>query len=158
MKAGLLALAGLLPLAANPPAAFYTTYRYTAYTVYDFTENQPPTKVPGVGGTLTLRPDGTYDKRLSLLLGDSGQHDPELYARIVSRHPGRVRAVYIRDVTAAGPGRAAEVAALAVALNADGGHLVLATDSRAIAEDAARLGLIARGLSDEAVPADGVPQ
>ena len=66
-----------LPLAllgppADPPVAFYTTYSYLAYTVYDFTEGQPPTVVPGVGGTLTLRADGSYDKRLSLLLGDSG--------------------------------------------------------------------------------------
>jgi hypothetical protein len=58
--------------APSPPAAFYTTYTYTAYTVYDVTTDEPPTQVPGVGGTLALRADGTYDKRLSLLLGDSG--------------------------------------------------------------------------------------
>jgi hypothetical protein len=34
------------------------------------------------------------------------------------------------------------VAAIAAALAADGGHLVLAVDSLAIAQDAARLGLI----------------
>ncbi|MBO2032541.1 hypothetical protein J4D99_14180 [Siccationidurans ginsengisoli] len=63
----------LLPSPApGPPAAFYTTYTYTAYTVYDSTTDEPPTQVPGVGGTLALRADGTYDKRLSLLLGDSG--------------------------------------------------------------------------------------
>ncbi|MGI4832289.1 MAG: hypothetical protein ACRYFK_02395 [Janthinobacterium lividum] len=65
------ALAGL-PQPAGPPVAFYTTYSYVGYTVYDFTEGQPPTAVPGVGGTLTLRADGSYSKRLSLLLGDSG--------------------------------------------------------------------------------------
>ena len=58
--------------APGPPAAFYTTYSYTAYTVVDLTTDEPPTKVPGVGGTLALRADGTYDKRLSLLMGDSG--------------------------------------------------------------------------------------
>lgn len=84
-----------------------------------------------------------YARLPVVLIGDSGQHDPEVYCRIVAQHPGRVRAVYIRDVTAAGPERAAEVAALARTLKADGGHLVLAADSRAIAEDAARLGLIA---------------
>lgn len=62
----------LLAQPSGPPAAFYTTYGYVGYTVYDFTEGQPPTVVPGVGGTLTLRADGSYDKRLSLLLGDSG--------------------------------------------------------------------------------------
>ena len=68
----------LLSAAPKPPAAFYTTYTYTAYTVYDLTTGEPPTKVPGVGGTLTLRADGTYEKRLSLLLGDSG---PRLFAQ-----------------------------------------------------------------------------
>ncbi|NML63767.1 copper resistance protein NlpE [Hymenobacter sp. RP-2-7] len=71
----LLALGPLAALGgqpARPPVAFYTTYSYVGYTVYDFTEGQSPTQVPGVGGTLTLRADGSYTKRLSLLLGDSG--------------------------------------------------------------------------------------
>ena len=55
-----------------------------------------------------------------VLIGDSGQHDPEVYRRIVERYDGRVRAVYIRDVTARGPERAAEVAAMAAALRAGG--------------------------------------
>ncbi|WP_223648966.1 hypothetical protein [Hymenobacter psoromatis] len=71
--------AGLLAAPApTPPAAFYTTYTYTAYTVVDRTTGEPPTQVPGVGGTLALRADGTYDKRLSLLMGDSG---PRLFAQ-----------------------------------------------------------------------------
>lgn len=73
----------LLTQPGEPPVAFYTTYGYTGYTVYDFTEGQPPTRVAGVGGTLTLRADGSYDKRLSLLLGDSGP-------RFFSQH-GRFR-------------------------------------------------------------------
>jgi hypothetical protein len=50
------------------PPAFYTTYAYTAYTVFenDSTSVDPPTKVSGVGGTLTLHPAGTYEKRLSI--------------------------------------------------------------------------------------------
>ena len=67
-----LAVALLVPPAAGPPPAFYTTYTYTAYTVYDYTTDEPPTQVQGVGGTLALRADGSYDKRLSILLGDSG--------------------------------------------------------------------------------------
>ena len=68
----LLAILPLAPPAQPLPVAFYTSYTYTAYTVHDFTTGEPPTQVPGVGGTLALRADGTYDKRLSLLLGDSG--------------------------------------------------------------------------------------
>jgi phosphatidate phosphatase APP1 len=78
-----------------------------------------------------------------VLIGDSGQHDPEIYRRIVDQTGDRVRAVYIREVTARRPERSGEVAAMAAALRATGGHLVLARDSLAIAEDAARLGLIA---------------
>jgi phosphatidate phosphatase APP1 len=84
-----------------------------------------------------------YDDMPFVLIGDSGQHDPEIYRRLVERYGARVRAVYIREVTARGPDRAAEISAMAETLHAAGAHLVLASDSLAIAEDAARLGLIA---------------
>ncbi|GGZ27344.1 phosphatase [Echinicola pacifica] len=32
------------------------------------------------------------------LIGDSGQHDPELYEQVIKEHPGRVKTVYIRKV------------------------------------------------------------
>lgn len=84
-----------------------------------------------------------YDEMPFVLIGDSGQRDPEIYRRIVDRFRGRVAAVYIRDIAARGPERSAEVAAMAEALRSAGGHLVLASDSLAMALDAARLGLIA---------------
>lgn len=34
-----------------------------------------------------------------ILIGDSGQHDTELYSRAVEQHPGRILAIYIRDVS-----------------------------------------------------------
>ena len=33
-----------------------------------------------------------------MLIGDSGEKDPEVYADIVRAHPGRILAVYIREV------------------------------------------------------------
>ena len=33
-----------------------------------------------------------------VLVGDSGQHDPEIYAGVVRDHPGRILAIYIREV------------------------------------------------------------
>jgi hypothetical protein len=36
-----------------------------------------------------------------VLVGDDGQHDPDLYAEAVAACPGRVRAVAIRQLTAA---------------------------------------------------------
>ena len=34
-----------------------------------------------------------------VLIGDSGQHDPEIYLRVIQTHPERVLAAFIRDVT-----------------------------------------------------------
>lgn len=39
-----------------------------------------------------------FPEQRVLLIGDSGQHDPELYAEIIRRFPDRVEAVYIRKV------------------------------------------------------------
>ncbi len=39
-----------------------------------------------------------YPQMRFILIGDSGQHDPELYAKVIERHPGRVSAVYIRQI------------------------------------------------------------
>lgn len=33
-----------------------------------------------------------------VMIGDSGQHDPEIYASLIQRNPGRVRTVYIRQI------------------------------------------------------------
>ncbi|MBE7245725.1 MAG: DUF2183 domain-containing protein, partial [Actinomycetospora chiangmaiensis] len=83
-----------------------------------------------------------YRTQPFVLIGDSGQHDPEVYAGIVAAHPGRVRAVYIRNVSK-GRGRVEEIARLAGAVAAAGSSLVLAADSIAIAAHAAETGLIA---------------
>lgn len=85
---------------------------------------------------------GLYADKPFILIGDSGQHDPEIYADIATRAEGRVKAVYIRDIAARGPARSAAVEELGRRLAAAGTRLVLAADSAAIAEDAARIGLI----------------
>ncbi|WP_194972817.1 App1 family protein [Aquiflexum lacus] len=33
-----------------------------------------------------------------ILIGDSGQHDPEIYLQVIKDYPGRVKMIYIRDV------------------------------------------------------------
>ena len=35
----------------------------------------------------------------AILIGDSGEKDPEIYAQVVKEYPGRIDAVFIRDVT-----------------------------------------------------------
>lgn len=37
-----------------------------------------------------------YPKMKFFLIGDSGQHDPEIYAKVINKYPDRVHAVFIR--------------------------------------------------------------
>jgi len=77
-----------------------------------------------------------------ILLGDSGQTDPEIYTEVVLHYPGRIRAVYIRDVSRNAQ-RTAAVAQLARTVMAAGSTMMLAADSLTIAQHLAAQGLIA---------------
>jgi len=85
----------------------------------------------------------TYPTLPFLLIGDSGQEDPEIYREVVARYPRRILAVYIRDVTRAVVARGAAIAALAEQVRADGSELILADDSLAVARHASANGWIA---------------
>jgi len=78
-----------------------------------------------------------------VLVGDSGEKDPEIYAEVVRRFPGRVLAVYIRDVT--GAERDEGVLRLREEIRKAGADLVLASDSLSAAGHALALGLITPG-------------
>lgn len=78
-----------------------------------------------------------YAQRSFILIGDSGQHDPEIYAEIVRRYGKRVLAVYIRDVSPDDK-RDDEVIALAREVSLAGSTLVLAGDTMAMAQHAAK--------------------
>ena len=41
----------------------------------------------------------TYPGRKFVLVGDSGEHDPEVYAALLRKFPDRVLKVFIRNVT-----------------------------------------------------------
>jgi phosphatidate phosphatase APP1 len=74
-----------------------------------------------------------------VLIGDSGEKDPEVYAEIVRSRPGRVLAVYIREVRLdPGDGRVEKVTD---AWDHDV-PFVLAADSAAVRRHAATLGLL----------------
>lgn len=77
-----------------------------------------------------------------LLIGDSGQHDPEVYANIVRDHPNRVEAVYIRDVTL-DEGRSEEIQALWRATRVAECPLIVTDESSVMAEHAVESGVIA---------------
>jgi phosphatidate phosphatase APP1 len=76
-----------------------------------------------------------------VLIGDSGQRDPEVYAEVVRRHPGRVAAVYIRDLDPGGA-RSLRLRGIAAELEARGCALVAASETMAMAADALRRGWI----------------
>lgn len=78
-----------------------------------------------------------------VLVGDSGEKDPEIYAEVVRRHPSRVLAVYIRDVTEAV--RDEGVLKLRAEVRRAGVDLVLAADSLNAASHAMAMGLITPG-------------
>ncbi|HYD65443.1 App1 family protein [Azospirillum sp.] len=81
-----------------------------------------------------------------VLIGDSGQHDPEVYRQIVEENPGRVLAVLIRNVSR-GEGRVREIEGLAMAVARAGSTMLLAADSAAMAEQAERLALVPPGTT-----------
>ena len=83
-----------------------------------------------------------YDDMPFVLIGDSGQKDPEIYAELVEEHPGRVHAVYIRNV-GHGPERDRAIETLAEKVAEAGSTLLLAVDSLAMARHAAEHGFIA---------------
>lgn len=84
----------------------------------------------------------TYPHLSFVLIGDSGQGDPETYLRAVQDHPGRIRAVYLRDVSS--PRRDREARAACDRIRTHGIQAVLAADSTVVAEHAAEHGFIPR--------------
>lgn len=82
-----------------------------------------------------------YPDMQFVLIGDSGERDPEIYAEIVRRHPKSVRMIYIRNVNP-DPARIDALDALIEEVSATGTQLVLAPDSVFAASHAAAEGLI----------------
>ncbi|HET7322624.1 MAG TPA: phosphatase domain-containing protein, partial [Longimicrobiaceae bacterium] len=82
-----------------------------------------------------------------VLIGDSGQKDPEIYREVVRRYPGRIRAVYIRDVS--GGERDEEVHALAREIRSEGVEIVFTAHTSEAALHASGLGLVDAGAVEE---------
>ncbi len=83
----------------------------------------------------------TYPAMDFVLIGDSGEQDPEIYGEMVRRWPGRIRAIYIRSVSRKAS-RLAAIDRLVAQVRASGCQLVLAPDSEFAAAHAAGEGLI----------------
>ncbi len=76
-----------------------------------------------------------------ILIGDSGEHDPEIYAEVVKRHPKAIRIIYIRNVNP-DPSRIDAIDRLIAEVRLTGTQLILAPDSEYAAAHAAAEGLI----------------
>ena len=81
-----------------------------------------------------------YPRLPFILIGDSGQEDPEIYRIVVDEYPGRILAIYIRDVSP--DERDEEVRRLAVEVAGARSSMVLAADTMAMAQHAAAQGWI----------------
>jgi phosphatidate phosphatase APP1 len=82
----------------------------------------------------------TYPHLPFVLLGDSGQEDARIYREVVRRHPGRIKAIYIRDVQI--PKRALLVGPIIEELGREDVPMLLVADYAAAAAHAAGLGLV----------------
>jgi phosphatidate phosphatase APP1 len=94
-----------------------------------------------------------------ILIGDSGQQDPEIYQTVVQEYPGRILGIYIRDVSQ--DERDAEVDLIVRAMSELGVPMVYVPDTVVAAEHAVQMGWIAAEempairadkLADESAP------
>jgi len=76
----------------------------------------------------------TFPRLKFICIGDSGQHDPEVYRQIVEQYPGRILGVYIRDVSEAD--RDAEVTRIAEGVKQRGAEMLLLAETLSAARHA----------------------
>lgn len=89
-----------------------------------------------------------FDSLPFVLLGDSGQEDPEIYAELAARHPDRIALALIRDV-GADARRLREIEVASQASAKAGVPLVLVPDSAAAATEAARHGWLSAAAVED---------
>jgi phosphatidate phosphatase APP1 len=82
----------------------------------------------------------TYPHLNFVLVGDSGEQDPPIYLEVVKRYPGRIMAIYIRDVTI--PAKQKIAQEVATELKTLGVEMMLTEHSVQAAEHAAAKGFI----------------
>lgn len=82
-----------------------------------------------------------YPKMKFILIGDSGEKDPEIYRQVVKERPGRILAIYIRKI-GVGPFRDRQVLDLAKEIREEGVPMLLCEDTEAAAVHARESGWI----------------
>lgn len=92
-------LAELIGESGFPPATLnLKPVRFRDETLFDLFKKGTETK-PAVIKSILDR----YPERRFLLVGDSGEQDPEVYAELIRERPAQILKVYIRNVTNAKP-------------------------------------------------------
>lgn len=89
----------------------------------------------------------TYPSLNFVLVGDSGQEDPVIYQEVVKQFPGRILAIYIRDVQL--PDREQIAIDISKTLGDTGLEMIIVDNTVEAADHAAKAGLIFR----ETIPA-----
>lgn len=87
-----------------------------------------------------------YDLRF-ILIGDSGQEDPEIYLQVIKDYPGKVKRIYIRNVSS--ETREKKVLLIAEEMRRLGVELILVKDTYQAAEDALEQGYIPKAALTE---------
>jgi phosphatidate phosphatase APP1 len=95
--------------------------------------NEKPQKQHEIENILKTYPDLPF-----LLIGDSGEHDPDIYIEIARAFPGRIAAIYLRNVADAI--RMIRVESLIHSSNTL--PIILAQKSEEIAQHARKMGFI----------------
>lgn len=79
----------------------------------------------------------TYPNLDFICIGDSGQHDPETYCKIMEEFPGRIKGIYIRDVSPAK--RDKEIRNMAHQVKEMGAEMLLIEDTLDAAKHAEKM-------------------
>lgn len=87
----------------------------------------------------------TYSTLPFLLIGDSGQEDPEIYREVVKLYPGRILGVCIRNVSRSQK-RADALVSVAEEIEDAGSVMIVAKDTRALTQHATEKGWIEKTM------------
>ncbi len=88
-------LRDFMEASAFPRGSFHLRkFRLKDDSFFNLFKSARVTKTPVIEGLLAA-----YPKRQFVLIGDSGEQDPEIYGDIARSHPGRIGHIYIRQVT-----------------------------------------------------------
>ncbi len=86
---------GFMTVAGFPEGTFHLKqFRLKDSSALDILASQHATKLAAITPLLDAFPQRSF-----ILVGDSGEHDPEIYGQIAREHPNQIVGIFIRNVT-----------------------------------------------------------